>query len=735
MQAQATGVSSERHQYKPKSIEDRWQAAWNESDVFATPKLGEGQKGSYVLPVPPFTSGTAHMGHVRSYTLADAYVRFRRACGDLILFPLGFDSFGLPSELGAIRGNTQPKAWVMACAQKMLGQFGAMGYSMDWKRTFVSSEPDIYRWSQWLFLALRERGWVYQDSAKVDWCEGCKTVLARIQVEDGHCWRCGSPVKLVNRTQWFVRASAYLDENFAMLERLPLWDKLSLGSQHAAMGRVEGVEIETAALDGASLTVFTPHPEQIEGAAFVALSPRHPALDGWILDEAIRARVENLRSGGWQRSEREAEAVTMIDLEHPVTIAGVPRLLPVLVVPSVDSRFGPSAVLGIPELEALDRAIASKLPASKPLRVPGERPAVKPAVRYAAGDFPVSRQRSWGAPIPLIHCPKCGTVPVPVADLPVELPEDLTITGEGNALVDHPTFSKCACPSCGGQARRETDTLDCNFDALWLWMPQCVPSEDRGRELFTHPEMKRWLPTHAVVWGADGGIFITNQRAFTKMLRDQGALDYLPEGEPYVRFVMHEMVRFDGRKMSKHLGNVVDPEALVERLGADTVRFTMLYAAAPRNGINWNEKELEYCHRFIERLWDYTSSRLHGVEVPLGAQIDTSDKLRRQLSKWTATAVKKVTNDLQMVQMHRAARNVIMLLTRIEDFERRALAERGGLQDEDRQALAIALLALVQLAAPLVPHIAEELWSLGGRERFVSVEPWPIEVQEPVHAQ
>lgn len=735
MQAECTGVSTERHQYKPKSIEDRWQAAWNDSDVFATPKLGEGEKGSYILPVPPFTSGTAHMGHVRSYTLADAYARFRRACGSLILFPLGFDSFGLPSELGAIRGNTQPKEWVIACAQKMLGQFSAMGYSMDWKRTFVSSEPDIYRWSQWLFLALRERGWVYQDKAKVDWCEGCNTVLARIQVEDGHCWRCGSPVKLVSRTQWFVRASAYLDENFQMLERLPLWDKLSLGSQHAAIGRVEGVELEAAALDGAALTVFTPYSEQIEEAAFVALSPRHPALDGWILDEAIRARVENLRSGGWQRSEREAEAVTMIDLEHPVMIARVPRLLPVLVVPSVDSRFGPSAVLGVPELEALDRVIAARLPPSKPWRVDGERPVAEPAVRYAAGDFPVSRQRSWGAPIPLIHCPQCGAVPVPVEDLPVELPEDLMITGAGNALVDHQTFSKCTCPACGGEARRETDTLDCNFDALWLWMPQCVPSEDRSRELFTHPEMKRWLPTHAVVWGADGGIFITNQRAFTKMLRDQGTLDYLPQGEPYVRFVMHEMVRFDGRKMSKHLGNVVDPEALIARLGADTVRFTMLYAAAPRNGINWNEKELEYCRRFIERMWDYTSLRVHGFEVALGEQIDTSDKLRRQLSKWCATAVKKVTNDLETVQMHRATRNVIMLLGRIEDFERRALAERGALAPEDRQALAIALLQLVQLAAPLVPHIAEELWSLGGRERFVSVEPWPIEIDESLHAK
>ncbi len=730
MQAHADRTPLDSDTYTPQRIERRWQEAWEEAGVFATPKLAPGERGSYIMPVPPFTSGGAHMGHMRCYTLVDTYARFRRACGDAVLFALGFDSFGLPSELGAIHNNVHPEQWVQDCASRMRAQFTAMGYSFDWERMFVSCEPDIYRWSQWLFIKLLERDLVYRDEARVDWCGSCNTVLARLQVEEGRCSRCGSPVRLATRTQWFVRTSAYLDESYDTLGNLREWDKMSLGALRAALGRVEGVELQAVAADGLTLSVFTPHVREIAESAFVALSPRHPELDRWIPDERVAEELGDLRSGGWQRADREAEAVAVVALERQVSIVGVPRLLPVVVSPSVDARFGPAAVLGIPEREAVDRAIASRLPGrgAPPGRPDGRQAQPRPAVRYAAGDFPISRQRAWGAPIPLIHCPDCGTLPVPVEDLPVRLPADLQITGVGNPLTDHPSFAACECPSCGGGARRETDTLDCNFDGLWLWIPQCVPREDRSRELFTHEELRSWLPVHAEVWGADGGSYLANERTLTKMLRDAGIFDYLEDGEPYVRAVMHEMVRFDGRKMSKHLGNVVDPDELVARVGADTVRFTMLYAAAPRNGINWNEQALDYCHRIVLRLWHYARPRLEVREVSGESTIDTSDRLRRQLVKWCNTAIKKVTNDLDTFQMHRAARNVIMLLTRIEEYEQHATAAGGPLEGLDSEALGVALVHLAQISAPLLPHIAEELWAAAGREPFVCAEPWPSKV-------
>ena len=321
---------------------------------------------------------------------------------------------------------------------------------------------------------------------------------------------------------------------------------------------------------------------------------------------------------------------------------------------------------------------------------------------------------------------------MPFDDLPVRLPKDLQITGRGNALVEHPDFSACSCPACGGPARRDTDTLDCHVDGLWMWMPLCVPPADRSRELFSHSEFRRWVPVHQIVWGVDGGSYILSQRTLAKMLRDLGMLEHLPDGEPFVRAMMHGMVEQDGQKMSKHLGNVVDPDALVERVGADTVRLAALHGAAPRNAMKWSERELDFCHRFVTRLWRYTTDRLDLVGgVSAGAEIDRSDRLRSQLAKWCATATRKVTDDLTDMQMHRAARSVMRMLASVEDFETRAIARRGALDAHDAEALGVALRLLIQLVAPLTPHIAEELWAAAGNSASVSNAPWPIVVDRP----
>ncbi len=720
--------------YDWQAIEPRWQAAWRASATFAAPELPDGQQGIYIFAAPPFTSGSAHIGHIRSYTIADAYARFRRARGDPVLLSMGFDSFGLPSELGAIRSNMHPQQWVEDCCRRMRGQFDAMGFSFDWSRTFVSSDEDLYRWSQWLFLSLLDRDLVYQKQARIDWCDSCNTVLARSQVEDGCCWRCGNSVRLVSRLQWFLRASAYFSESDERLDALVEFDQNALGSQRAVLGKVEGVELDASTIDGLSITVFTADLTAISTAAFVAIAPSHPEVDAWILDESIKNRVEGLRSGGWTRSERKPEEVVAIPTGLHVTVPGVPRMLPVLISAYVEPRFGPSAILGIPHEDPTARAIADGLSAGalpRP-RVAEGTPKARRAVRFSAADFPISRQRAWGAPIPLVHCPKCGTVPVSVDDLPVRLPKDLRITGSGNALAEHPDFSACSCPVCDGPAERDTDTLDCHVDGLWMWMPFCVPPADRSREMFTHSEFRRWVPVHQIVWGVDGGTYILSQRTMAKMLRDGGMLEHLPDGEPFVRAIMHGMVEQDGQKMSKHLGNVVDPDDLVQRVGADTVRLAALHGAAPRNAMKWTEHELEFCHKFLTRLWRYTTDRLDLVSgVSASNEIDRSDKLRSQLAKWCTIATRKITDDLMEMQMHRAARNLIRMLARIEDYETRVIQRRGALDARDSEALGIALRLLIQMVAPLTPHMAEELWAAAGNSFSVSNAPWPTAEARP----
>ncbi|HWX44292.1 MAG TPA: class I tRNA ligase family protein [Solirubrobacteraceae bacterium] len=742
--------------YSPGPIETRWQAAWMQARAFAVPPPQDEREPAYVFAGCPFTSGDAHMGHIRSYTIADAYARFLRARGRAVLFSLGFDSFGLPAELEALRRGISPQAWVARCCERMRGQFEALGYSCDWERTFVSSEPEHYRWTQWLFLAMLERGLVYQHEAQVSWCDSCQTVLATLQAEDGTCWRCHSEVRFVRLPQWFMRITAYVQDNERGLEALPGWDRAAIGAQRAVLGRVDGVELDAQTFDGGALTVFTPHPEAIGKAAFVAVSPAHPDADRWISVPDVAAQLAGMREAGWRREDREAEQVPVAQTGAMATVPGVAGMLPIVISPLVDARFGPTAALGIPELDPTDRSIAERLPAPagttwKAGKASG---APRPAVRYRARDFAISRQRAWGAPIPLVHCPACGTVPVPFADLPVRLPDDLQISGEGgNPLASRPDFYECLCPRCGAAAKRETDTIDCHVDGMWMWMPICVPPEGRSTAMFSHPEYARWLPAEQIVWGADAGGYMFDQRLIGKVLQDLDQLPALPDREPFEKALMHQMIRLEGRKMSKHLGNVVDPNELVATVGADTVRLAVLHAASPGRIFNWNEQPVRYCQIFLKKLYGYAEGRLRewspsapspaeqasttgattgangasdGREAGADPRIDPSDKLRRRLANWCSVACEKVTENYEGLEMQRAAHNTMLLLTRIQDFEQRALDKRGGeLEDADREAVVAALLTLVQMLAPIAPHVAEELWSLAGRDTLVSNAPWP----------
>jgi leucyl-tRNA synthetase len=708
--------------YNPAEVEISRQTGWNERAAFATPEPAPGRAAVYIKPSSPFTSGNLHMGHVRDYSIGDAYARFRRARGDAVLFGFGFDAFGLPAEMAAIERGTRPAEWVERCGERMLDQMRRLGFSFDYERAFYSSDESQYRWSQWLFLTLHEAGLIYRDNATVDWCDTCQTTLAALQVEDGRCWRCHNRVRLIRRPTWFLRLSPYLEENDRNLAGLDDWDELSLKTQRYILGRSDGVELDLSGGGGGGLVVFTPHAEAIEEARFVLLSPRHPEVERWANDTAVAEQLDELRSGGWERSARDASAVPVIDTGASVEVTGG-GALPLFVSPIVDARYGPTAALGIPAADEADEAIAARMPrsASAPLGG-GAAGALAPraATRYRAYDFSISRQRYWGTPIPVLHCEECGVVPVPLDELPVVLPRDVEPTGEGNPLAERRDFLDADCPACGGAAQRETDTLDCHFDALWLWVPAAVPPADRDERMFTHPDLRRWLPSERLVAGNDSGGFVFDQRVVTKALRDLGPFSFLADGEPFAGCLFHEMVIADGRKMSKHLGNVVDPDALVAEHGADTVRLAVLYAAGPAKALNWTDGALRFASRFLRGLWDYTHDSIAAAAAPADAEAaaDTAF-IRERLGKWCDAGVARIAADLEELQMHKAVRNITRLLERIKDYEKRILERRGRLDREDYEALLEALVLLARTLTPFAPHIAEELLDALGQDTSV----------------
>ena len=758
--------------YQPHAVEARRRAAWSDRGAFATPVPREDQTPIYVKPSAPFTSGNIHIGHVRSYSIGDAYARFRRARGDAVLFSFGFDAFGLPAELGAISGGESPSDWVNRCAEHMTGQLQRLGFSFDWERAFMSSDAIMYRWSQWLFLTLLDAGLIYHGTGNVDWCENCQTTLASIQVEPGGtCWRCHGPVRLIQLPQWYLRISAYLEENDRRMAELAgggIWDEVALASQEIVLGRVDGVELDLTGPGSAQLTVFTPHADAIAQARFVLMSARHPDVEQWTSDPEVYERLEQLRSGGWERTAREAETIPLIDSGRVLIGAGG-RELPVLVSPLVDSRFGVTAVLGVPARDRTDEVIAERLGmelsdderagAAADAAIASDAAAAleaRVAVRYRAFDFTISRQRSWGTPIPIVYCERCGTVPVPLEDLPVLLPLDIRPTGAGNPLAELEEFVNTTCPGCGGPARRETDTLDCHFDALWLWIPACVPPQARERsleEILALTDLRRWLPSERLVAGSDSGNFVFDQRIVTKALRDIGPLAFLNDGEPFAGCLFHEMVVSGGRKMSKHLGNVVDPDELVERYGADTVRLAVLYAARPQKALNWSDSAVLHCHRFLTQVWEYSQARiarhaeldarsqLDGVVVDAqgdgkaasdadteadgGNARDDTEHLRLKLSEWCENGVRRITQDLETLEMHSAVRNAMRLFERIKDFDKRVVARQGELSQANSEALIEALSVLAQVLGPFAPHLAEELWIACGHDEHAAQTPWP----------
>jgi len=704
-----TGNSVKPEAYIPEEIEPRWQRAWSAAGAFATPEADPGRRDTYVFVSAPFTSGDAHLGHVRSYSIADAYVRFRRAQGDALLFSLGFDTFGIPSETAAAERGMEPEEWVDLCRKRMQSQFDRIGISFDWSRSFVSCAPTMYKWSQMLFLRLYEAGLVSRRKGSVDWCDQCQTPLAANQVEDGLCWRCETKARLVLRSEWYLRLSAYNEENWRRIEELDGWSKTAISTQRALLGRQAGVEFEAPSAEAGPLTVFTSSPDRIREAIGVAVSPYHPELER-LIEGDLDAFLGDLRHACRSRSARTAAASPVLETGSTATIPGTGARVPIVVSPAVDAVHGPAAILALPGDEPYAGFLAGSREEPPAMKANGREPLLtRPAVRFRATDFAISRQRAWGTPIPLIACDSCGLVPVADDALPLERSAPPLLP----------------CPSCGAPAPRESDTLDCHFDVAWYYMAIAVPPRDRHAGLLDHGELARWLPVSRFVHGSDTGSFVLDDRAVAKALRDTGTIGALKDGEPYGPSLMHGMVRAGKRKMSKHLGNSVNPMALVRTSGADALRLAILLAAAPEKSFSWNPVSLAEATSLLGTLWTFAEPRLRARQQhDLDTRIDLATRQRRRLHRFDREAAAKVATFLEAMKPHLAIREVTAFLGNITAFESR-VGTFDQMTRANREAVLWTLLRLLQLIAPMAPFIAEELWHRAGEDTFVGEKQWP----------
>ena len=692
--------------YDHQLIESSCQKRWQEDEPFTACVADDGGRHTFVYSCTPFTTGSAHMGHVRSYTIADVCARWARKQGDTVLWAMGFDAFGLPNEIAAIERQIPPTEWVRKCCEEMRRQFYRLGLSVDWSREFVTSEAEYYRWTQWVFLRFLEAGLVYRADAVETWCEHCNTTLASLQVEDGCCWRCRQPAGLRRLQEWYLTLEPYAEELERCLDQLDQWDPAAVAFQRNLLRKTVGVEVDIPLPSGAQLTVFAPSPGRWARAEFVALSPSHPLIAEFADAVTLSDELERQQRRSLRRADRSV-------LQSPVLRAGSIVIgpgewtLPVLVTPAVDVRYGGGAAFGFPGADRADQLLADQAGIATPeghcepvQTLPG-----RPAVRRFLRDSSVSRQRGWGAPVPVVYCEHCGVVPVPDEQLPVLLPDDLLFTGHGNPLAAHPVFADCPCPRCSHPAKRDTDTLDVHFDSIWMLIPFAVPVSERSERLFDHPDLDRWLPVSQVVCGADQVGWWINDRAFFKMMSDLGYFRGLVGREPVRRLLMHEMVLAHGRKMSKSLGNAVEPTALINRYGADALRLTIL-KVNPRIAFNWSEGSLQQNYKFLSSVWALGLELLQGGEHLEADDRPPNARIRR-LEQWSEVAEQKVRSAYERGALHTAAAEVKFFFQLLQRFDSKRPSR--AVPNGEQAALVVAFKTFLDLLEPISPHITATL--------------------------
>jgi leucyl-tRNA synthetase len=747
-------------EYPHGEVETAAQHYWQQNHSFRV-EVDPARPKFYCLSMFPYPSGRLHMGHVRNYTIGDVISRFQRMRGKNVLQPMGWDAFGLPAENAAMKHKVPPAQWTYENIAYMRKQLQQLGYAYDWDREIATCHPDYYRWEQWFFCRLFEKGLVYKKDAEVNWDPVDQTVLANEQVVDGRGWRSGALVERRKIPQWFIRITAYAQELLDDLDKLDGWPERVRVMQQNWIGRSEGLEFEFRIAGSAEkMSVYTTRPDTIMGVTYCAIAAQHPlALQAAASDPHIAAFVkkqDNIKLAEADMATLEKEGIDSgIRAIHPLTGEEVPVWIANFVLMS----YGSGAVMSVPAHDQRDYEFAQKygLPITQVIKPAGNEACDlateaftghgilvnsgpydgldfqqafdklvahfeklgtgRKTVNFRLRDWGVSRQRYWGAPIPIINCTKCGAVPVPDKDLPVRLPVDVVFDGSGSPLKKLRSFIDCVCPKCGGAAERETDTFDTFMESSWYYARFACARFEGG--MLNKREVDYWLDVDQYIGGIEHAILhLLYSRFFHKLLRDEGLVR---TDEPFKRLLTQGMVLKDGAKMSKSLGNTVDPESMIEQYGADTVRMYMMFTSPPDQSLEWSDSGVEGAFRFLKRLWKLVGGFTPGaVAVAAG----TLNEAQRALRFKTHSTIRKVTEDYDRRQVFNTAIAAVMELYN-------ELSRFGGANDvhdggQNQAVVQEALQAMVLLLAPIVPHMCHVLWQHLGNEGAVIDAAWPI---------
>ncbi len=752
--------------YNATAIEEKWQKLWEEQDSYRS-RADSSKTKYYVLEMFPYPSGKLHMGHMRVYSIGDVLARYLRMRDYNVIHPMGWDAFGLPAENAAIENNVNPADWTARNIEHMKKQQKRLGVSYDWNREVNTSSPDYYRWSQWLFLLMYKRGLAYKKKSDVNWCETCATVLANEQVEKGLCWRCSREVETRDLEQWFLRITDYAERLLNDLEELNGWPERVKLMQKNWIGRSEGAEIAFQVKDfkEEEIRTFTTRPDTLYGVTYMVLAPEHPLVktlvEGTEREKAVLDFVAKTRQESEiDRTSEETPKIGLFTGRYAINPINREEV-PILVGNYVLMAYGTGAVMGVPAHDHRDFEFAKKydLPIKAVIQphdqeiLSGEtmqeayvdegyminsgtfngtdskegitkvteylqqQDLGQFRVTYRIRDWLISRQRYWGGPIPIIYCDHCGTVPVPESDLPVELPLEVELSGNRvPSLAHYPDFVNTKCPECGGDASRETDTMDTFICSSWYFLRFTSPNCDYAP--FDPHDADYWMPVDQYIGGIEHAVLhLLYARFFTKVLYDA---EMTEENEPFKRLLAQGMVYKDGAKMSKSKGNVVTPDEIVERYGADTGRLFILFASPPEKDLDWNDQGVEGCHRFLRRVWRLVTDSLE--EIAAGTGSDEQGEAEANLLRSLHGAIKKVSIDIEERFNFNTAISAIMELVNAIYTYRQSVDK----DNYNRTILHDALEKTVILLAPFAPHLAEESWELLSGDGSVHRQCWPV---------
>lgn len=752
-----------KESYYPQEIEKKWQKVWEENKAFKT--LDDSDKPKYyALSMFPYPSGKLHMGHVRNYTITDVIARYKKMNGFNVLHPMGWDSFGLPAENAAMKHGANPETWTDENIAYMTKQLKMLGLSYDWDREVTTCKPDYYKWTQWLFLQLYKKGLAYKKEAAVNWCEECGTVLANEQVIDGKCWRCDHVVEKKYLSQWFLKITDYAEVLLEDLDKLPGWGDNVKTMQANWIGKSQGalLKFKVKEIPGMEVPVYTTRPDTVYGITYLVVAPEYKDIEKLTTPEN-KATVEEYRANARKMSEIERLSTERVKTGVPLGTHCINPFngeeFPLWTADYALVEYGTGAVMAVPTHDTRDFDFAKKY--NLPMKVVIENPEnpsnckdeaytepgimvnsdefngmsnedakkaiTEKAVREGFGEFKtqyrlrdwlVSRQRYWGAPIPVVYCEKCGIQPVPEDQLPVMLPKDVDFSVVGKSpITTSKTFVNTTCPCCGGPARRETDTMDTFVCSSWYYLR--YSDAKNADKPFDRDLVNKWLPVDQYVGGIEHAILhLLYSRFFTKALRDLGLLDF---DEPFKNLLTQGMVLKDGSKMSKSKGNTVDPDEIFENYGADTARLFILSDSPPARDFDWSDAGVEGCYKFLNRVWRLISSNAENVtldyklEFPLKKE---NDDLVRKVHMAIKGISIDIANDFQFNTVISKYRE---LVNAIYDWQ----GKKSQLDAEDKQVVSFAILSLIKLMSPVAVHLTEEAWSELGGKTSIHEEEWP----------